>query len=366
MSATPQIPTDTLSETPLAAHLGVATTAHQGALTPQRFTTLDEEFAGLATNAGIYDLGFRAYLQITGADRIRWANGMVTNTIKELAEGHWNYSFVLNAQGRIQGDANVYRSADSLMLQTDRSQISPLFAHLNHFIIMDDVDLRPLDGSRTTIGLAGPRAAEVLARLGAAVPEEGAFATARLNGTEITLVHAHSPVVPRFETWLPAGALATTWDALRNAGAVLCGIGTMETLRIAETTPLFGVDIQDRHLAQETAQTRALNFTKGCYLGQEIVERIRSRATVHRMLRGFLVQNAPFALAPGQTIEINAEGAERNPVGELTSLAHYHQPAFTGALALGFIRTEALERKLPLGHTGGSIEILDALPSFIQ
>lgn len=366
MSATPQIPTDTFSETPLAAHLGVATAAYQGALTPRRFATLDEEFAAVATNAAIYDLGYKAYLHITGGDRIRWANGMVTNTIKDLAEGHWNYSFILNAQGRIQGDANLYRSADSLTLQTDRSQISRLFSHLDHFIIMDDVELQPLDASRTTIGIAGPGAAEILASMGAAVPEEGAFTTAALNGTEVTLVRAHSPVAPRFEIWLPAGALATTWDALRAGGAVPCGIETIEPLRIAEATPLFGVDIQDRHLAQETVQTRALNFNKGCYLGQEIVERIRSRATVHRTLRQFSVGNAPPAMEPGQTIEINAEGSERNPVGELTSLAHYHQPAFTGALALGFIRTEALEHRLALSHASGSIEVLDARPSFIS
>jgi folate-binding protein YgfZ len=123
------------------------------------------------------------------------------------------------------------------------------------------------------------------------------------------------------------------------------------------------VDIQDKHLPQETAQTRALNFSKGCYLGQEIVERVRSRGNVHRELRQFAVENAPQALEPGQSMELNAEGAERNPAGELTSLAHYALPAFTGALALGFLRTEAAERNLPLTHSGGTATILEAPPT---
>jgi folate-binding protein YgfZ len=288
---------------------------------------------------------------------------MVTNAIQALPDGRWNYNFLLNAQGRILGDANAYKTPENLILQTDRSQIARLSAHLDHFIIMDDVELHSLDAEWTTIGIAGPRAAEVLSSLGAAVPDEGAFAETSMGGTEITLVGAHSPVVPRFEIRLPTTALAQIWAALQNTGGAPCGLSATEALRILEATPLYGMDIQERHLAQETAQTRALNFNKGCYLGQEIVERIRSRATVHRTLRQFSMENAPTALNPGESIELNAEGAERNPVGELTSLAHYALPGFTGALALGFIRTEAVERRLPLTHSGGKATVLNAPPT---
>lgn len=362
MSAPPQISPQHLTETPLAAQLGVASVAYQGALTPHVYCSLDRELASVTTNAGIYDLGYKAYIRITGADRLRWLNGMVTNAIQALPEGCWNYSFLLNAQGRIQGDAMVYRTAEELILQTDRSQIGRLSAHLDHFIIMDDVELHSLDADWTTIGIAGPRAAEVLSSLGAAVPEEGTFAHTSINGTEMTLVHAHSPVVPRFEIWLSAAAVSQVWAGLQDAGAAPCGLSTTEALRILEATPLYGIDIQERHLAQETSQKRALNFNKGCYLGQEIVERIRSRASVHRTLRQFSIENAPSAIDPGESIAVNAEGADRNPVGELTSLAHYALPGFTGALALGFIRTEAVERNLPITHSAGNVTVLNAPP----
>jgi folate-binding protein YgfZ len=370
MSAAPQTTAEPLLQTPLTEHLRTATTsglvAYQGVLTPNVFSTFDEEVADLTTNSGIYDLGYKAYLQITGEDRLRWLNGMVSNAIQALPEGHWNYNFLLNAQGRIQGDANVYRTAETLILQTDRSQIARLSAHLDRFIIMDDVELQLLDASRTTIGIAGPRAIEILVALGVSIPDAGAFAASDIEGTEVTIVHASSPLIPRFEIWLPVTGLAQIWAALQNAGASPCGIASIEALRIFEATPLYGVDIQERHLAQETSQTRALNFNKGCYLGQEIVERIRSRATVHRALRQFLVQNAPPILEPGQNIELNAEGAERNPVGELTSLTHFSPPAFSGALALGFIRTEAVERNLPLSHSGGAVTVLDAPPTLVK
>ncbi|MBV8673434.1 MAG: folate-binding protein, partial [Acidobacteriaceae bacterium] len=123
---------------------------------------------------------------------------------------------------------------------------------------------------------------------------------------------------------------------------------------------------QERHLAQETGQTRALNFNKGCYLGQEIVERIRSRATIHRILRQFSLSGESPAIEPGQTIPLNAEQADRNPVGELTSLARIELPAFTGTVALGLIRTEVLERRLPITYSGGAATPLDSPPQITQ
>ena len=91
---------------------------------------------------------------------------MVSNAIQTLPEGHGNYNFILNAQGRIQGDAYIYRRAGDLLLDTDRSQAARLLAHLDHFIIMDDVELQSLDETTTGIGLSGPQAGSILDALG--------------------------------------------------------------------------------------------------------------------------------------------------------------------------------------------------------
>jgi folate-binding protein YgfZ len=370
MSAVPQTvsaPPTPIAATSLAAHLraenpAVLLVPYRGALTPSTFSDANREITALTGSVGIYDLGYLAFLQITGNDRLRWLNGMVTNTVQSLEEDHWNYSFLLNAQGRNLGDATIYRFRDHLLLQTDRAQITRLAAHLDHFIIMDEVELQELDAPTTVLGIAGPRSAEILASLGFTPPGENAFIRAQLNGIDVMLVHAYSPVAPHFELWLPAASLPSVWSALAATGATPCGVTAVESLRIFTATPLYGVDIQERHLAQETAQSRALNFSKGCYLGQEIVERIRSRATIHRTLRQFSLTGDAPALEPGQTLPLNAEQGERNPVGELTSVARFQLSAFTGTLALGFIRTEVLERKVPITYSEGTATPLDAPP----
>jgi len=362
--AAPQSPA---VETTLAAHLrsghpALQLVSFQGALTPQAFAGAPSELAALTQSAAIYDLGYRAFLEVTGGDQLRWLNGMVTNAIQSLEAGHWNYNLLLNAQGRIQGDANIYRFPNRLLFQTDRSQIARLTAHLDHFIIMDDVALQELDASSVAVGIAGPASERILSSLGLSIPAENTFIPAKLDAVDITLVRAHSPFVPRFEIWAPVVSLPQTWSALAAAGATPAGLDALEALRILEATPLYGVDIQERYLAQETAQMRALNFNKGCYLGQEIVERIRSRATVHRGLRQFSLTGKPQPLPPGETIPLTAEGAERNPVGDLSSIAHYQLSDFTGTLALGMIRIDVLERKLSIAYAGGEATPLDAPP----
>ena len=370
MGAVPQIADShqvSAAATPLAEHLGAGSlTPYRGALTASTFSGSGPELAALTSSAGVYDLGYLAFLKIAGADRLRWLNGMVTNTIQSLEDHRSNYSFLLNAQGRILGDATIYRLPDYLLFQTDRAQIARLAAHLDHFIIMDEVELHELDVPATALGVAGPHAPELLRKLGLPIPGENAFADAHFNGISVTIAHSFSPLVPRFELWLPVTALPAVWSALISAGAVPCGTAALESFRILSGIPLYGLDIQERHLAQETGQNRALNFNKGCYLGQEIVERIRSRATIHRVLGQFSLSGEVPAIEPGQPIPLNAEQAERNPVGELTSVARVELPAFTGTVALGFVRTEVLERKLPITYTGGAATPLDSPPNVIQ
>ncbi|MGA7318040.1 MAG: hypothetical protein WBX22_29200, partial [Silvibacterium sp.] len=128
MSSAPQIvaaPPSSVVETPLAAQLlagdpALSLTPYRGSLTPDSFSDTNRELTALTVSAGIYDLGYLAFLKITGGDRLRWLNGMVTNAVQSLEEDHWNYSFLLNAQGRILGDATIYRFSDHILLQTDR------------------------------------------------------------------------------------------------------------------------------------------------------------------------------------------------------------------------------------------------------
>ena len=339
---------------------GLSLSTHAGAMTPRFFSLTQHEIEAALSEAACFDLGYRTRIRITGEDRLRWLNGMVSNAIQTLPDGQGNYNFILNAQGRIQGDCYIYRRSSDLLLDTDRSQAARLLTHLDHFIIMDDVQLQLLDEATTGIGLIGPHAEALLESLGlhpsATAPLH--LVDTDLAGRSVSVVNAFSELRPRFEIWFEPEHALPTWNALTSGGATPIGIDAVEALRILEGTPRYGVDITDRHLPQETAQTRALNFTKGCYLGQEIVERIRSRATVHRTLRQFRLDGA----TPSLPAELHAEENLSSAVGQLTSVAVIDVPEFRGTLAIGSIRTEALERKSTIVYEGGAVAVLEHPP----
>lgn len=366
MSQTIPIADVAVSETPLAAQLAAETDSalelemHRGAKTPLRYAGKAPELQALLRGAGIFDLGFRTFLRATGKDRVRWLNGMITQAVKSMTPGQVAYTLVLSPQGRIQGDGDVYCHEDALFLETDRSQADRLLAHLRRFIIMDDVKLEVLDGAPTALGIAGPRGAEILGRIGAGVPEPGSFQATKLAGVDGMTARAYGPLLPHFELHMPADQALTVWKALVAAGATPCGVEALQDLRVLEGVPQFDTDFSDKHLPQETNLDRALNFTKGCYIGQEIVERIRSRATVHRSLRQFELHGELPKLGAGEKAELRAAGTA---VGELTSAAAILLQDFEKKLALGIARVEALEANEALEYDGGTAVPLAALPT---
>jgi folate-binding protein YgfZ len=365
MSQTYQIPVAAVAETPLAARLSAGDSAlelkmHRGARTPLQFAGIAQEAAALLRSAGVFDLGYRTFLRATGKDRVRWLNGMITQTVKGLTPGQTGYSLVLNPQGRIQGDADLCVHEEMLVLETDKSQAERLLTHLRRYIIMDDVKLEELDAATTAIGIAGPKAAAILELLGTSAPEAGTFGAAKLAGIDATLAGAYSPVVPRYEIHVASEHVLTLWNALLAAGATACGTAALEDLRVLEGVPAYDVDFSDKQLPQETGLTRALNFTKGCYIGQETVERIRARATLHRSLRQFALEGSAPSLTAGEKIEIRQGDAG---VGELTSVATIVLPGWQKTLALGIARAEALENTAePIRYDGGVAVPLPSAP----
>ncbi|HEY0795771.1 MAG TPA: folate-binding protein [Acidisarcina sp.] len=317
------------------------------------------ELSTLLYSVGLCDLGFRTRISVTGEDKFRWLNGMVTNAVSTLGQGKGNYNFVLNAQGRIQGDAYVFHEHDGLLIETDRSQAGRLLEHLNRFIIMDDVELADLSSRTTALGLVGPGAATLLARLGfGPTLEELESRSASICGVAVTVVRGYGPLAPRFELWADPSKTSMLWQILTAAGGRAVGLAAQDSLRVLEGTPLYGIDIQERNLVQETGQTRALNFTKGCYLGQEIVERIRSRTTVNRFLRQFELKGA----VPEAGVELRSPGEER-AAGSFTSVATYMVNGLPAALALGYIRREVLDSGFAIEYEGGTARVLASPPA---
>jgi folate-binding protein YgfZ len=307
------------------------------------------QLAALLDGAGLSHIGNVGWIRVTGEDRVRWLNGMVTNSVQDLQAGKGCYNFLLSVQGRIQGDGYIFAEPDALLFETASEQVSNLMALLDRFIIMDDVELSDSGAGLSGLSLSGPKAAALLKTIEFPAVPSGQLErqTVAWNLAEVTIIHAYSPLVPRFELWTDAATAEALSRALLNAGTVICDSLSQEWLRLLEGTPRYGTDIRDRELPQETGQTRALHFSKGCYLGQEIVERIRSRGNVHRAFTAFRLEGA--IPDPGALLE-----ADDKQVGELTSVATI--PLHTGSVqvGLGYGRREALERNIPLQYPGGA------------
>ena len=293
------------------------------------------EFEALLSGCGFYDLSSRVKIALTGGDRVRWLNGMVTNNIRDLAAGHGVYAFLLNPQGHILGDLYAYNRGDSMIIDSDRSQSEKLLATFDHYIIMDDVEVANVSDKLTAIGIVGPKSREVLRAAGFEIPnlEPLQFLDVTCRDAAVTLVRGDNAAVESYELLSSPDLVTSVRDALTNAGAMPVGANALELLRVASGIPRYGQDIRERDLPQETEQQRALHFSKGCYIGQEIVERIRSRGNVHRKFTGFEVEGA----LPAVGTKIQADGRD---IGEITSVASLPLAGGDRSVALGYIRRE--------------------------
>jgi folate-binding protein YgfZ len=313
---------------------------YRGAEALSRFSDSGQEFEAMLNGCAVFDLGFRARISLKGADRVRWANGMVTNNIRDLAVGHGVYTFLLNPQGRILGEMNVFNMGDTLEVETDRNQVEKILATFDHYIIMDDVEVANLSEAWTMLGVAGPTARTNLNTAGIQVPELEPLqacvpkCSCDCECVECTVIRGDDPVSESYEIWLAPKDVLKTWNALVAAGATPAGSEALEMHRIAAGIPLFGIDVRERDLPQETEQARALNFNKGCYVGQEIVERIRSRGNVHRKFTSFLFEGVANA-----SVGAKVSSGEKE-VGEITSAATLPFPSGEQTVALGYIRRE--------------------------
>jgi aminomethyltransferase len=262
----------------------------------------------LRESAAVIDLSHRGRIRVTGGDRKRLLHAMTTNHVEQMQPGQTLYAFFLNAQGRVLADAVLYCFEDHLLLSVEPEVREKIFSHLDRYIIADDASLEDVTGSTSEYSVEGP-----LADGERGVTETG------LPGVRF--------IAPRGEA--PAA----------EADAAEVRIVRLETGR-----PRYGEDITEAHIAQETRQMHAIHFSKGCYLGQEIVERVRSRGHVNRQLAHLKIEGADV---PGPGATVMAGGKE---AGQITSAVF--SPAWNAVAALGYLRTGAEAQELRLGEGG--------------
>jgi tRNA-modifying protein YgfZ len=284
-------------------------------------------YQALREHAAWLDLSGQGKIRATGEDRARLLHAMTTQQVEQMKPGEGAYAFFLNAQGRILGDVNLFCLEEYFLLDTEPETRQKLFEHLDRYIIADDVTLEDLTEQMVTIAVEGPQAATVLDKLGAPIPESP-YQT-RAWGDRI-IARVSSTGSEGFFVFLPASGKRELAGQL--AGVPEASAAEARLVRIEHGHPRYGEEITERYLVQETGQTHAVNFTKGCYLGQEIVERVRSRAQIHRILRRLEIDGFE---PPAAGTKLTSGGAD---AAEIVSSAF--SPALAKVVAMAYVRVQ--------------------------
>ena len=315
-----------------------------GVLLPAQFGDPVAEQRIARHAAALIDTNFRAVFSLSGADRVRYLNAVTTGNVRELAPGHGNIGLLLSAQGHMLAELETLALEDRLILLGHELVREQTFATLDKFIIMDDATLADETAETGTLAIEGPAAPAIVRELAGvdilALPLRGhAAAAVKAASGEISCrVIRHSLFAfPGAEFLVRREALAALWAvleaAVRARGGAPIGYRALNALRLEAGIAWFGSDFDQRQIPHEAAlESTHISFTKGCYTGQEIVERVRSRGHVNRRLTGLAFDSAA---PPEPDSKLLADGAE---VGNVTSAAF---SALRGqAIGLGYVRRE--------------------------
>ena len=366
-----------------------------------RFTTVNDaavvadfgdalaEHTALCETAGVLDLSFRSRVCLTGADRVRFLHGQVTNDVKRLRPGEGCYAALVTAKGKMECDLNIHCLPDELLLDFEPGLTSAVTARLEKFIVADDVQVVDVAPHYGLLSVQGPKAESVVRSLGLfaqppSKPYQSVKATDATLG-EIYLVNqprlagnramhteafevrgqaerdpalgGHVAVLDKskapsplrsagavqngFDLFVPVAALGAVMDKLvaaaKEVGGRACGWTAFDTVRIESGVPRFGADMDETNIPLECgpAMRDAVSYNKGCYIGQEVINRIHSIGHVNRELRGLRLAEDLKSL-PVKGDKLFKDGKE---VGYISSAVQ--SPAVHGNIAIGYVRRES-------------------------
>ena len=310
---------------------------YHGVLVPSRFTDPKAEHLAVRNASGILDFSFHAKFVVTGEDRVRFLNGMVTNDVKSLQPGQGTYALLLNVQGHILADLKIYAEVDQFWVDLDWDLRTKVLEALNQYIIADQVELEPMD--MAALSFQGPYSRPLLEKtLHLDLPKMKEYEHFSTNyaGFPVRVVRNSTSGEEGYEVWVSSKDMLGLWGAACGQAPTYetlpVGWEALETLRIEAGIPSYGADLEEDTLPLEADLLNALSFTKGCYVGQEIVERARSRGRVNWKLVGMLVDSP---VPPEAGDKLLREGIQ---MGEVTSSCV--SPSLGSTVALGFLRRE--------------------------
>jgi folate-binding protein YgfZ len=362
--------TKSVIETPLLGvhrNAGAAIGTWFGCALPDNFTSAADrgdvndwlaEYRAARETVALIDKNYRAYLRFTGPDRVRYLNAILTNNIKDLAPSQGIASLFLNPQGRIQAEIETYATAESLFCVSYSMIRESLVPALDKFIIMDDVTLTDETDTFGTLALEGPNAADLVRKLTSidlVSFSDLSFQESSVTGISCGLTKRSPGGIACAEFLAAREDLPRLWDTLRaeveRAGGSAMGYQTLSALRLEQGIPWFSYDFGDKQIPHEAGLEHShISYTKGCYTGQEIVERVRSRGQVNRVrvLVKFDTKEPP---AGGSALL--ADGKE---AGHVTRAAF--SPALQTAIGMAYVRREKSEVGSQLSCQSSTVTVI--------
>jgi len=318
-----------------------------GWIMPLHFGDPLREYQAVRSHVGLLDFCHRTLLRFAGPDRVSYLQGMVSNDVKKLAPGEGIHAAVLDIQGRILADTRIFCLRDFFLLDLREPLKEKILTHLNRYLIADDVEITDLTGRYGMLSVQGPMALLLLKELfpDGAVPErELGHAVFLLGDAEIRIARSTHTGEEGFDLLVPITNLLPTVsliEAMRDKFS-LSWIGTQaqELLRVEAGIPRYGFDMNEENLLLETGLDNSVSFQKGCYLGQEVVERIRSRGHINRKLVGLILEGDQAAQR-GSVIRANEK-----EIGQVTS--SILSPARNLPIALGYVQRDYLQPGTPV------------------
>lgn len=329
-----------------------------GCVLPDGFSDFDREYRAAKESVALFDTNWSAVVTLAGPDRVRYLNAILSNDIQSLEEGRGKLALLLNPQGHILAELEVYKQADKLLTLSHASVRERTVATLDKFIIMDDVELADRSDEVGSLAIEGPRAAELVRQsCGIALEELPEMAIRDLDVFGIPghfLRRSHFGL-PGAQIIAKRERLADLWvkilEAARATHGEPVGMTALNSLRLEAGVPWFPVDFSDTVIPHEAAlEGTHISFSKGCYTGQEIVERVRSQGRVNRR-RVRLKFSSPRPPVFGTPLQ-----AGTVEVGSVTSAAY--SPAAATAIGMGYLRREHNAPGSRVSYDGGTAEVV--------
>lgn len=309
------------------------------------------EYSAVREGAGLLDLSSRGRVLVSGSETLMFLNGLITNDMNTLAAASWMPAAFANVQGRLLAAVRVIRREDGFLIDTEAATSAAVIKLLDKFTLAGDFKLADFTDSMALLSVQGPNAARIVRSVfdaeAAAIGQQN-VANLRLAGHNIMIMRATHTAEDGFDCFVEQSGAAAVREALVRAGAISLGDETFETLRIEAGIPRYGIDMDESNVVTETNLDEAISFTKGCYVGQEIIIRIKHRGHVAKKMAGVTLTGTSAA---GRNSKImSADGKE---IGHITSATF--SPRLERAIALAYLKYDYLA-------PGTSVRVIGADP----